>query len=70
MQKSEIDTILSQTKNQFLILVKDDRFFLNINKKIVKNDLGIIAINEKTGSASIIFYTDIDAIISDGILFK
>lgn len=66
MQKKKFDKILSQTKNQLLILIKEERFYLNLQKELVLNDLGVIAINERTGSASIVFFDDINAIISDG----
>jgi len=66
MHKKKFENILLEAKNQFLILVKGERFFVNLNKKYVMNELGIIAICENTGSASIVFIEDIDGLIVDG----
>ncbi len=70
MNKEQFDKILSKTKNQLLLYVGEECYFLNINKTLSTNDLGIIAINERTGSASIVFFNDITSIISDGKLFE
>jgi hypothetical protein len=66
MQQKTFENILAQAKNQFMILVKGERFFVNLQKEFVMNELGIIAISENTGSASIVFIEDIESVIVDG----
>jgi hypothetical protein len=68
MKKKKFESILSEARNQFLINVNTERFFVNLSKKLVMNELGVIAINEKTGSASIVFIEDIDSVVVDGKL--
>jgi len=70
MLKEKFNEILANTKNQLLIVIKDESFLLNLNKKAVMNELGVIAIHENTGSATIVFFNDIDSIISDGQKFS
>lgn len=70
MLKDKFNEILANTRNQFLIVIKNENFFLNLNKKTVMNELGVIAINENTGSATIVFFNDIDSLISDGQKFQ
>lgn len=40
-----------------------------MSKKLIINDLGIIAINEDTGSPAIVLFNEITSIIVDGRTF-
>lgn len=70
MLKEKFNEILANTRNQLLIVINNENFLLNLNKKPVMNELGLIAINEITGSATIVFFNDIDSLISDGQKFQ
>ncbi len=70
MKKEQFDKILSKTKNQLLVYIGEECYFLNISKTTSTNELGIIAINERTGLASIVFFDDIESVISDGQIYE
>lgn len=70
MEKQLFKKKMLEAKNQFLIQVKEDVFFINTHKKHLSNDLGVVAINEKTGKSTIVLIEDIDAILVDGERFK
>lgn len=66
MNKSRFDEIVSDTHNQLLLKVNNEIYYINVRKKLVFNELGVIAVNERTGSVSIVLFSDIDDVISDG----
>ncbi|MBN2667974.1 MAG: hypothetical protein JXR60_01995 [Bacteroidales bacterium] len=66
MNRKKFLKYMADAKNQLLLITKSGRFYIQIHKERTMNDLGIIAINEQTGSASIIFFEDIESIILDG----
>ncbi len=69
MKKDYFYKIFNNTRNQFLIITKDKKFFINMRKKLIINDLGVIAINEDTGTPAIVLFNEITTIIVDGKTF-
>ena len=70
MEKQKFEDIIAKTRNQLLLIVRNENFYINLQKRLVLNELGVIAVNERTGTASIVFFNDIDAVISDSKYIK
>lgn len=69
MNKETLIKLLSQAKYQLVLQVNNNNFILNPKKALVINDLGIIAISEKTWKATIVFLDNINEIIIDSKVF-
>jgi len=69
MKKEDIIEMLMQANHQFIINVNHINYVLNLNDRHFINDLGLVAINQKTNRASIVFLDKINSIIIDSKTF-
>lgn len=69
MNKRKFTELLMQANHQFIMQVNHINFFLNLKKEHIINDIGIVAINQHTGKATIVFLDTINEIIIDSKTF-